>query len=58
VVGARAAVLGGRHHPPGGLPELLDRIAAGDLPGGDEDLGVQAGHRAVDNRRIPSGSAG
>jgi hypothetical protein len=40
VVGARAAVLGGRHHPPGGLPELLDRIAAGDLPGGDEDLGV------------------
>jgi hypothetical protein len=26
--------------PPRGLPELLDRIAAGDLPGGDEDLGV------------------
>jgi hypothetical protein len=25
---------------PRGLPELLDRIAAGDLPGGDEDLGV------------------
>ena len=25
---------------PRGLPELLDRIAAGDLPDGDDDLGV------------------
>jgi hypothetical protein len=34
-----AAVLGDRDHPRG-LPELLDRIAAGDLPDGDDDLGV------------------
>jgi hypothetical protein len=39
VVCCGAAVVGDRDHPRD-LPELLDRIARGDLPDEDEDLGV------------------